>query len=182
MIPYGRRMREGRNQVTQRTNGAALCLVLLILLWRPWASADHAPHFEIGVSKVALGSPSAPLMTELQRDFSVRAIEGGWELHSRAPDGDPPRAAIGVSGGLIHDVSLRWGPGRTPTVETVARQLAAALPDRGECRVENVTAAKEGGTVRTLRWQCGTYAVAMVSGTWPGGNTLALDLTRVQRR
>ncbi len=67
-------------------------------------------------------------------------------------------------------------------METVAAQLAAALPDRADCRVENVTAAKEGGTVRTLRWRCGTCTVTMVTGTWPGGNTLALDLSREQPR
>lgn len=154
--------------------------LILTLSWLPLGRqpVSEKPYLEIGTTKIRLGSAAASVITDLQARFVVRPIEGGWEVRSRESDEGTPLVGISATSGVINRVSLRWGPGFTPRAETVGAQLAAGLPDAVECRVRNVSVQQEGGIVRTLRWDCRTHVLTMVTGTWPGGNTLTFDLDR----
>jgi hypothetical protein len=107
--------------------------------------------------------------------FTVRKIEGGWEVRSPSPRA--PLVGIGTKSGRVHAVDFVWGPGFSlPTLEEMTEQLAHALLPESECLIKSMTRPFEGGTVRSLDFACGGYSVHLSTGIWPQGNTASIDL------
>jgi hypothetical protein len=141
------------------------------------AVVSAAEELMVGPVAVRVGVPDGPVVAELRAHFAVRAIDGGWEVRSRDMDDQMmPLVSIGTQDGRTKSVSLVWGPGPTPSWETIAEQLAHALPADASCRVESVTRPFEGGTVRTLRFRCKKTIVHVQSGLWPQANTASIGI------
>jgi hypothetical protein len=154
---------------------AILCLSALLLI----AETGHSAELVLGTVKIELGAPEERIIAALKTHFMVRAREGGWEV--RAPNGSKesiPTVGIAAKGGRISRVSFLWGPGVTPSVEEMAKQLAHALPAKGTCEILNVTRPFEGGTVRTLVHRCDDVLIDVAIGVWPSGRNTASIVIR----
>ena len=152
-----------------RAVGASLSIAFLV------AVPAFPSELVLGTVRIGLGTPEAPLVAELEKEFVVRSIRGGWEV--RPPPSQKaggPLVGIATKAGVVTGVTFRWGPGVTPELEEMTRQLAHALPAHGSCRIENATQPFEGGTVRTLLFRCEGTTVRMVTGEWPQGNTASI--------
>jgi hypothetical protein len=148
---------------------------ILIILFL--ASGVQASELVLGSVPIPLGKPVGPVVASLQETFAVRVIEGGWEARSRdSTDHDMPLVAFSAKDGLIGSVSFIWGPGTAPSSVELFRQLTSALPPDSGCTIENVTRPFEGGTVRTLIFQCGTLTVDVRTGVWPAGSNASIAI------
>ena len=133
----------------------------------------------MGSVPIVVGAPAAQTIANLQREFAVRTIDGGWEVRSRDPkDPQTPLVALGAKDGVIQGVSFIWGPGVTPSLEEMFRHVAQALPEDAHCGIHNITRPLEGGTVRTLIFTCGRTTIDVRTGVWPQGNTASIAIRR----
>ena len=151
----------------------ALLGMALLTGWEKTACAE--PHLRLGPVSIDLGAQETAIIPDLKKHFTVRAIDGGWEVTSPSQP-RVPRVGISTKSGRVASVSFLWGPGITPTLEEMSEQLSYALPLETECFIKNLTHPQEGGTVRTLAFTCGGYAVSLITGVWTRGNTASITI------
>jgi hypothetical protein len=143
------------------------------------AGSASAAELVLGSVHIAVGAPVAPVIANLQHEFAVRVIEGGWEVRSRDPkDVSTPLVGLGAKSGRLQNVSFGWGPGVTPSLEELFTQLTHALPADAECHIQSFTRPLEGGTVRTVIHQCDGITVEVGVGVWPQGNTAHISINQ----
>jgi hypothetical protein len=141
------------------------------------AGVASAEGLVLGSVPIVVGAPAAPTIANLQREFTVRTIDGGWEVKSRdAKDLRTPLVGLAAKDGVIQNVSFIWGPGVTPSLEEMFRQVAQALPADAQCGIHNITRPFEGGTVRTLVFTCARTTIDVRTGVWPQGNTASIAI------
>jgi hypothetical protein len=137
-----------------------------------------APQVAIGSVSVVVGSPAPSVLVALSRYFEVVEIEGGVTIHSRrGGEGLPSMVTVGIRDGRVRGFILTWAPGTAqPSAHELSRRLALATLGLRGCEMDNAFRSVDGEDVSSLRFQCGSYAVAFVTSDTKGVRTASLSV------